>query len=332
MRFAIEWTSLIPYGSGGPRRLGARLPLHRAVVPQDRRVLEGPAPGPPVPRLDRVLLRLRQLRRDPDPAPRVRGGGHRAASRDAGQPRRHADPALPPGGRARLRLDGQPALPGEDRLASTIPATRPVDIRLLVQPEHEHLSRRYLESTKTALRAYGAWSAPYPYPQITVVDPAWNSSSGGMEYPTLFTGGARYFAPEALQSPEGVTVHEAGHQFWYGLVGNNEFEEAWLDEGFNSYHEEKADWLWLGPVGLRPLLLRPLGRPGQPHRLALRRPRRPLRPRGDQPPRAADHREDRRHGPAGLGVPHRGTPTASTRTASRPSACRPWRGSWATRP
>jgi hypothetical protein len=129
------------------------------------------------------------------------------------------------------------------------PGYPPVDIRLLVQPEHEHLSRRYLESAKTALRAYGAWSAPYPYPQLTVVDPAWNSSSGGMEYPTLITGGARVLSPEVLHSPEEVTVHEAGHQFWYALVANNEFEEAWLDEGVNSYHEEKANWLWLGPVG-----------------------------------------------------------------------------------
>jgi aminopeptidase N len=38
-----------------------------------------------------------------------------------------------------------------------------------------------------------------------------------------------------VQDPEGVIVHEFGHQFWYGLVGNNEFEEAWLDEGFNTY-------------------------------------------------------------------------------------------------
>jgi hypothetical protein len=135
----------------------------------------------------------------------------------------------------------------------------PVDIRLLVQPEHEHLSRRYLESTKAALLAYGAWGAPYPYPQVTVVDPAWNSSSGGMEYPTLFTGGARIFAPEILHSPEEVTVHEAGHQFWYGLVGNNEFEEAWLDEGLNSYHEEKTTWQWLGPAGVARYYFGPVG-------------------------------------------------------------------------
>jgi hypothetical protein len=125
----------------------------------------------------------------------------------------------------------------------------PVEIRLLLQPEHRHLADRYIEATEIALRSYGTWSAPYPYAQITVVDPAWMSASGGMEYPTLFTGGARVWSPPVLHSPEGVTIHEAGHQFWYGLVGNNEFEEAWLDEGFNTYHTAKAEWLALGPEG-----------------------------------------------------------------------------------
>jgi hypothetical protein len=38
-----------------------------------------------------------------------------------------------------------------------------------------------------------------------------------------------------VTSPEGVTVHEAGHQFWYGIVATNEFEHAWMDEGFNTF-------------------------------------------------------------------------------------------------
>jgi hypothetical protein len=122
-----------------------------------------------------------------------------------------------------------------------------VDIRLLLQPEHAHLAERYLEATRIALRTYGAWSAPYPYAQITVVDPAFGSASGGMEYPTLLTGGASVLAPPELQSPEGVTIHEVGHQFWYGLVANNEFEEAWLDEGFNTYMASKATDHSLGP-------------------------------------------------------------------------------------
>ena len=70
-----------------------------------------------------------------------------------------------------------------------------------------------------------------------------------MEYPTLFTGGTQVLAPRALQSSEGVTIHEAGHQFWYGLVANNEAEEAWLDEGFNSYMTAKALAHALGPAG-----------------------------------------------------------------------------------
>jgi hypothetical protein len=122
-----------------------------------------------------------------------------------------------------------------------------VAIRLLLQPEHEGFADRYLEATKIALRSYGTWSSPYPYGHVTVVDPAWNSASGGMEYPTLFTGGVRLPSPRSLESPELVTIHECGHQFWYGLVGNNEFEEAWLDEGFNTYHEWKAAALFLGP-------------------------------------------------------------------------------------
>ena len=153
------------------------------------------------------------------------------------------------GGRARLRLDREPPLPRAARALRASPAIRRSTIRLLLQPEHAQLADRYLEATKIALRTYGTWSAPYPYPQLTVVDPAWGSASGGMEYPTLFTGGAGCFAPPELQSPEGVTIHEAGHQFWYGLVANNEFEEAWLDEGFNTYMTAKAAYHSLGPEG-----------------------------------------------------------------------------------
>ncbi|HEY8550280.1 MAG TPA: M1 family aminopeptidase, partial [Vicinamibacterales bacterium] len=79
------------------------------------------------------------------------------------------------------------------------------------------------------------WFGPYPYGHITIVDPAWQSGSGGMEYPTLFTAGTRWLAPSGVTTPEGVTIHEAGHQFWHLLVANNEVDYAWLDEGLNTY-------------------------------------------------------------------------------------------------
>ena len=46
--------------------------------------------------------------------------------------------------------------------------------------------------------------------------------------------------PDGLLEPEIVTEHEFGHQYWYGMVATNEFEEAWLDEGINSYTEVKV--------------------------------------------------------------------------------------------
>lgn len=115
------------------------------------------------------------------------------------------------------------------------PALPPVDMRLLLQPEHRGQEERHFAATAAALRYYGEWYGPYPYAHITVIDPAWQSGAGGMEYPTLFTAGTRWLAPSDVTQPEGVTVHEAGHQFWYGIVANNEFEHAWMDEGFNTF-------------------------------------------------------------------------------------------------
>jgi len=111
----------------------------------------------------------------------------------------------------------------------------PVEMRLLIQPEHADQADRHFEATRAALRYYGQWFGPYPYPHITIIDPAWQSDAGGMEYPTLFTAGTRWMAPADVADPEGVTVHECGHQFWYALVGNNEFEDAWIDEGLNTF-------------------------------------------------------------------------------------------------
>ena len=53
-----------------------------------------------------------------------------------------------------------------------------------------------------------------------------------MEYPTLFTAGTRWLSPRGSNDPEYVVLHEAGHQFWYGMVANNEVEFGWLDEDY----------------------------------------------------------------------------------------------------
>lgn len=139
------------------------------------------------------------------------------------------------------------------------PGLPPVDMRLLLQPEHRPQAERHFEATRAALRNYGSWYGPYPYGHITVVDPAYGSGAGGMEYPTLFTSGTRLFNPVGGGSPEGVTVHEAGHQFWYGIVGNDEFEDAWMDEGLNTFSTARTMDVTFGESALVERYLSPPG-------------------------------------------------------------------------
>ena len=120
------------------------------------------------------------------------------------------------------------------------PTLPPVTMRLLLQPEHRGQEDRHFAATSAALKYYGEWFGAYPFPQITIVDPAWRSRSGGMEYPTLFTAGTRWLAPRGSNTPEAVTVHEAGHQFWYAIVANNEVTSAWMDEGLNTFSEARV--------------------------------------------------------------------------------------------
>ena len=83
----------------------------------------------------------------------------------------------------------------EHRARFEHPTLPPVDMRLLLQPEHEGQEERHFAATRATLRYYGEWFGPYPYGHITIVDPAWQSGAGGMEYPTLFTAGTRWLVP-----------------------------------------------------------------------------------------------------------------------------------------
>lgn len=116
-----------------------------------------------------------------------------------------------------------------------------VTIRLLLQPGHVDQAERHMRIMKQTMERFDRWYGPYPYKQITVVDPPHGAlEAGGMEYPTLITGDTSWWMPSGVRFPEGALEHEFGHQYWYGMVATNEFENAWLDEGVNSYTECKV--------------------------------------------------------------------------------------------
>jgi hypothetical protein len=116
----------------------------------------------------------------------------------------------------------------------------PIKLRFLMQPAHWDQAERHEKITTETLDHFEKWYGPYPYKTLTVVDPEPDSAAGGMEYPTFITGESSWFMPKGLYLPEIVVEHEFGHQYWYGMVATNEFEDAWMDEGINSYTEVKV--------------------------------------------------------------------------------------------
>lgn len=123
--------------------------------------------------------------------------------------------------------------------ALSTPEVPGVRIKLYLDPLHQDLKERYFQAAKAALTAFSKWYGPYPYSTLSiVVPPKGGNGAGGMEYPTLITAfGAAETSPNT--SLERTLIHEIGHQYFYGMVASNEFEEAWLDESFTSYAEDK---------------------------------------------------------------------------------------------
>ncbi len=77
----------------------------------------------------------------------------------------------------------------------------------------------------------------YPYKQYSVIQ----GGDGGMEYPmcTLITASGSF---AGLLS---VTMHEAIHSWYQGLMATNEAKYSWMDEGFTTFAQYKTlDYLY----------------------------------------------------------------------------------------
>lgn len=93
----------------------------------------------------------------------------------------------------------------------------------------------WLNATKyldQAVKFYSQKVGAYPYPHVTAVSNPF-AGAGAMEYP-MITLVDRMFSAENLDV---VIAHEVGHNWFQGILGFNERDYAWLDEGINSYYE-----------------------------------------------------------------------------------------------
>lgn len=90
-----------------------------------------------------------------------------------------------------------------------------------------------LETAEDSIKIFNDLFGKYPYGQISVA--ASDFFIGGMEYPNLVFIDKSLYNEDYKQTLEYVIAHEIAHQWWYGLVGNNEVKEAWLDEALTEY-------------------------------------------------------------------------------------------------
>ncbi|MBN2366465.1 MAG: M1 family metallopeptidase [Calditrichaeota bacterium] len=124
-------------------------------------------------------------------------------------------------------------------------------VRLLYAPAHENQIARYFEAIDGVMRRLNQLLLPYPYPNLTLVDPPFYAfKASGMEYPCFISCGSIWKLPGNIRLfPEEVTIHEYIHQYFYGILASNEAEEPWLDEGFTTYTTAKIMASMYGDAG-----------------------------------------------------------------------------------
>ena len=106
---------------------------------------------------------------------------------------------------------------------------------LFTQAEKALWEEEGIRSINDGLYYYSLWSGDYPYDVCTAVDGT-ISAGGGMEYPNVTVIGSSGNASQLRT----VIIHEVGHNWFYGILGSNERDNAWMDEGINSFFETRT--------------------------------------------------------------------------------------------
>ncbi|WZL73088.1 M1 family metallopeptidase [Clostridiaceae bacterium 35-E11] len=107
------------------------------------------------------------------------------------------------------------------------------DIKINCYYFEDPLADLALQTAKDSIQIFSEIFGKYPYPQFSVA--ASDFFIGGMEYPNLVFIDTSLYKEEHKEILEYIIAHETAHQWWYGIVGNDEIREPWLDEALTEY-------------------------------------------------------------------------------------------------
>jgi len=125
--------------------------------------------------------------------------------------------------------------------ADFVSATQEVDgttITAWFDPGDERTGEAVANYGAQALDLFNDLFGGYPYVELDITANQLYGAAG-VEFPQLIYIAASYYEPNRTFSvPNGLDftiAHEVAHQWWYGLVGNNQYQHAFIDEGLTQW-------------------------------------------------------------------------------------------------
>ncbi|MGE7767329.1 M1 family metallopeptidase [Peribacillus sp. NPDC096540] len=104
--------------------------------------------------------------------------------------------------------------------------TDDITIRVFGVDERKELHKEISEMAIEAMNYFQDTIGPYPHKQLDII-----LDELGMEYPGVVTAGSIYNRLESPEHLKRIVVHEIAHQWFYGVISNDPYHDAWLDEG-----------------------------------------------------------------------------------------------------
>ena len=123
-----------------------------------------------------------------------------------------------------------------------LPSGRIIQVAAYHSPDKKEIWKKSISFLKKSILTRGMLFGEYPYNTATAVE-AKMGFAGGMEYPTITS-----ISPmDDERSLEMVIEHEIGHNWNQGIIATNERDYPWMDEGINSYYDDRYAEIYPGP-------------------------------------------------------------------------------------